>query len=366
MLCNNEEAASLKDQGDVLVTQKLYAEAAEKYKEAIDLYPNVAAYHSNLSHCYKCLGNYKEAELSARRVVRLNPEKKSLLVKGFWRLARALLAQNENSSDNQNFDLKHFKHQENRLREAAEALRLAKKMDPNNIALVHELTKTEAECQKSGIRADSDGSWYDLDNYFYTYDEYDEYSDSEEKEDSNLIQSDDESHDGSILVPKMMYDSESPPLDDKAYNESSSDESMPPLYDRMDSDSSSESDSDSDGDISGLRIRRGDSSDSDSDDSYIEIRSWEEEFTRFMNDTVLRIYDDVLRFQYDYDSDSDDDAPRPPPGNNRRMNAIQHRWREEEQKRKRDAERLRLRINQKQRRYDRTRRKANKREKRHT
>ncbi len=277
MSYNIKRAASLKDEGNVLVAQKLYAKAAEKYKEAIELDPNVAAYHSNLSHCYKCLEKYKEAELSARRVVRLNPEKKSLLVKGYWRLAQALLAQNEgheDSSDGQNYEFRKHKLLEDRFREAAEVLRLAKMIDPTGVT--KDLNKTEAECQKLGIRANSDGSWYDFDREFETEDEY---SDSDEDEVSYDIHSDDESKDDSDAPPEMMSsrndndsDSEPPPLDDRPDSESSSDESMPPLHDRNESDSSSGSDSDSDDDIPGLSNPRGDSSDSDSDDSYSEKR----------------------------------------------------------------------------------------------
>ncbi len=274
MSSNSKKAEKIKDQGNALVQKKLYAEAAEKYKEAIKLDPNVPAYHSNLSHCYKCLANYKEAELSARRVIRLNPESKPLLVKGHWRLALALISQNNEDSgdpDDHYFERKNQLKREDRFREAAEVLRLAKKIQPDSKAVIDDLTRAEAECQKAGIRPNSDGSWYDFDRYFDTDDEY---SDSDED------QSDDESEHDSDVLPEMSNSrdgdgsgSEPPPLDDRADSESSSDASMPALHDRNDSDSSSdESDSDSENDMPGLNNRAGDSSDSDSDDSYAERR----------------------------------------------------------------------------------------------
>lgn len=81
-----EAAEKLKAEGNALVKAGKFHDAINKYQEAIELNPSVAAYHSNLSHCFFKTQRYAEMEAAARRCI----EADKTFTKGYWRLAQAL------------------------------------------------------------------------------------------------------------------------------------------------------------------------------------------------------------------------------------------------------------------------------------
>lgn len=81
-----KEAEKLKGEGNELVKAGDYENAAFKYQAAISVDPSVAAYYSNLSHCYFNLKQYEKMEAAARQCLECD----DLFVKGYYRLAKAL------------------------------------------------------------------------------------------------------------------------------------------------------------------------------------------------------------------------------------------------------------------------------------
>jgi len=80
------EAEALKEAGNKLVGKKKYAEALQKYKDAVSIDPSRAAYHSNMAFCYQKLGEQRNFEEAARKSIQADPS----FVRGYQRLATAL------------------------------------------------------------------------------------------------------------------------------------------------------------------------------------------------------------------------------------------------------------------------------------
>lgn len=77
-------ANSLKDQGNKFLTTGRYSQAAEKYSEAIALYPN-AIYYSNRAQALIKLEAYGQAIADANEAIRLDPK----YIKAYYRRASA-------------------------------------------------------------------------------------------------------------------------------------------------------------------------------------------------------------------------------------------------------------------------------------
>lgn len=86
----NAQAEALKGQGNTFFKGGKYAEAIEKYIAATKLDAGVPAYWSNMAACYEKLGKYEEMAEAGRSCIKAD----RTFVKGYFRLATALKAQN--------------------------------------------------------------------------------------------------------------------------------------------------------------------------------------------------------------------------------------------------------------------------------
>lgn len=87
----NAQAEALKGQGNSFFKGGKYAEAIEKYIAATALDAGVPAYWSNMAACYEKLGKYDEMAEAGRSCIKAD----RTFVKGYFRLATALKAQNQ-------------------------------------------------------------------------------------------------------------------------------------------------------------------------------------------------------------------------------------------------------------------------------
>lgn len=87
----NAQAEALKGQGNQFFKGGKYAEAIEKYIAATSLDASVPAYWSNMAACYEKLGKYEEMAEAGRSCIKADRS----FVKGYFRLATALKAQNQ-------------------------------------------------------------------------------------------------------------------------------------------------------------------------------------------------------------------------------------------------------------------------------
>lgn len=112
----NKEAEALKGEGNQFFKSGKYAEAIEKYRAATALDDSVPAYWSNMAACYEKVGDYEQMEDAGRSCIKADRS----FVKGYFRLATALKAQNKLSDciktlesglavDSKNPDLKKMK-----------------------------------------------------------------------------------------------------------------------------------------------------------------------------------------------------------------------------------------------------------------
>ena len=81
-----EVAAKLKAEGNDLFRESKFAEAAERYGQAIEADPNEAALFSNRAACYAGLDQWSESLADANSCVLLRPD----WAKGYYRRALAL------------------------------------------------------------------------------------------------------------------------------------------------------------------------------------------------------------------------------------------------------------------------------------
>uniref|UniRef100_S4RYJ0 RRM domain-containing protein n=1 Tax=Petromyzon marinus TaxID=7757 RepID=S4RYJ0_PETMA len=86
-------------QGNQLASTQSYAEAIEKFTEAIKLYPQDFRYFGNRSYCFERLGKYNDALMDAEIAVNINP----IWPRGYFRKARACIG------------LKHYREAESAL-----------------------------------------------------------------------------------------------------------------------------------------------------------------------------------------------------------------------------------------------------------
>lgn len=107
-----ETVEELKVAGNELFKAGKYAEAVEKYSDALAVEPENHLLHSNRSLAYCSAGDYNAAERDAKECIRLAPN----FVKGYYRLANAQM-------------------QSGRYEEAAETLEKGLSIDPNNVEL---------------------------------------------------------------------------------------------------------------------------------------------------------------------------------------------------------------------------------------
>lgn len=87
----NAQAEALKGQGNQFFKSGSYAEAVEKYRAATALDASVPAYWSNMAACYEKLGEYEKMAEAGRSCIKAD----RTFVKGYFRLATALKAQNQ-------------------------------------------------------------------------------------------------------------------------------------------------------------------------------------------------------------------------------------------------------------------------------
>lgn len=87
----NSRAEAFKAEGNKYFKSGDYKKAISKYREATSVDPNVPAYWSNMAACYEKIGGYDEMEEAARSCIKADKN----FVKGYFRLATALKAQND-------------------------------------------------------------------------------------------------------------------------------------------------------------------------------------------------------------------------------------------------------------------------------
>lgn len=119
------EAAALKDAGNAALNAGNFAEAVERYTEAIALEPTNHVFHSNRSAAYAKMAEYEKALADAKQTTTLKPD----WGKGYGRLGAALCYLNRHE-------------------EAVEAYETGLKHDPNNAQLQSGLKEAQSVEQK--------------------------------------------------------------------------------------------------------------------------------------------------------------------------------------------------------------------------
>ena len=90
-------AEQRKEDGNRLYKNKKYAEALQKYSQAIELCPDNPAFYGNRAACHMMLSQYNKALDDAKTTVGLDSD----FVKGYVRIAKCCIALGEISSAKQ-------------------------------------------------------------------------------------------------------------------------------------------------------------------------------------------------------------------------------------------------------------------------
>ena len=94
---NFRSAEQRKEEGNQLYKNKKYAEALQKYSQAIELCPDNPAFYGNRAACHMMLSQYNKALDDAKTTVGLDSD----FVKGYVRIAKCCIALGEISSAKQ-------------------------------------------------------------------------------------------------------------------------------------------------------------------------------------------------------------------------------------------------------------------------
>merc|ERR1712020_228169 len=94
---NFRSAEQRKEEGNQLYKNKKYAEALQKYSQAIELCPDNPAFYGNRAACHMMLSQYNKALDDAKTTVGLDSD----FVKGYVRISKCCIALGEISSAKQ-------------------------------------------------------------------------------------------------------------------------------------------------------------------------------------------------------------------------------------------------------------------------
>lgn len=121
-----EQAEKLKAEGNVLMQQKNYQGAIDKYTEAINLKPDVAIYYTNRAAAYSCIRKFEESKKDCEIAISLNPN----YVKSYSRLGLA-------------------EYKLNRFDAAVKAYQKALQLEPGNERILSDLKLAEEKLKNT-------------------------------------------------------------------------------------------------------------------------------------------------------------------------------------------------------------------------